>query len=388
MRRCIFFLLLTPVLFQTGCASFSRQGGAVTVLPESIISPADLPCDRAPRYFSENRGKLVSHSHSDSSRIPADYPIWELQNRDRLPIGFSTFIEKEVCTDSTCKRVKVWLFWDRVGNYTGLSTPCSQPLTKSDHTAFDREDYEQLDLILKDTSSVLRRLEYRDLTGNDPGAVSPGNSSASGIDGISGATSPALHDVVVKDAVYTCYTLWHTLYGHYSPQIRSIVSNRANRLFLRQLFQSGVPSYQAWAIQYVSGKSPGYPEFTKTICRLIETSSPDIVTLALGYFTKDNMNGNTLKLLTGTIKNIDADTQSEVLEKLAETEALETKAVAALLKMYETGVIDVTLLHSVYMLVRPVHLRDDSVLSILNRLMLSENNYIKNLTRRLLQPAN
>ncbi len=387
MRRCIFFLLLIPVLLQTGCASFSRQGGAVTVLPESIISPTDLPCDQAPGYFNENRRNLISHPHSDNSRIPADYPIWELQNRNRLPIGFSTFIEKEVCTDSTCKRVKVWLFWDKVGNYTGLSIPCNQPLTKSDHAAFDREDYERLDLILKDTSSILRRLEYRDLTGNDPGSVNPGNSFASGIDGISGATSPALHDVVVKDAVYTCYTLWHTLYGYYYPQIQSILNNRANRLFLRQLFQSGIPSHQAWAIQYVSKKNLSNPEFTKTMCRLVETSSPEIVTLALGYFTKDNMKGNTLKLLTGTMKNIAADTQSEVLEKLAETEVLETKAVAVLLKMYETGVIDVTLLHSVYTLVRPQHLKDEQVLSVLNRLRMSNNRYIRNLTDQLLRPA-
>ncbi len=357
MHRCIFFLLLIPVLLQTGCASLSRQGRPTAVLPESAVSAEDLPCDtaQAPGYFSKNRGKLIPHSSTGPYRTPAGYPVWELQNGNRFPVGFSTFIEKEVCTDSVCKRVKAWLFWDRVGNYLGLSTPCSQPLTKSDHTTFDQEDYEQLDLILKDTSSVLRRLEYRDLTSIDPGSEYPGNLPASGIDAISGATSPALQDVVVKDAVYTCYTLWHTVHGYYYPQIQAILDIRTNRLFLKQLFRSGVPSHQAWALRYVSEK---------------------------------NMNRKTIRLLISAMKDTGTNTQSEILEKLAGAETLETRAVTTLLKMYETGAIDVTLLHSVYTLVRPPHLRDDRVLFILNRLMLSENNYIKNMTRQLLLPDN
>ncbi len=91
-----------------------------------------------------------------------------------------------------------------------------EPLTKSDHTPFEPQDYIRLDEILRDTVSILKDLQYEELVIEDTSQLSVDDKSKKKlfeVDGYSSATLPSLKEYVVKDAVFTCYTLWHTVYG-------------------------------------------------------------------------------------------------------------------------------------------------------------------------------
>ena len=100
--------------------------------------------------------------------------------------------------------IRLWIFWDGAGNYLGHQLHADKPLTKSDHTKFEATDYLKLDNILKDTTSVLKRLKQEQLI------IMPDKPELLKVDGYTAPTQPTLAEVVVKGAVYTCHTLWHT----------------------------------------------------------------------------------------------------------------------------------------------------------------------------------
>jgi hypothetical protein len=129
--------------------------------------------------------------------------LFELQNENGLPIWFGRHIFKDVCISGECKMIRLWLFWDGAGNYLGLQIPEQEPLTKSDHTPFEPEDYDKLEDILRDTASILKDLKPEDLI-IVPDTIDA--YKAYEVDGYTAATQPALAEVMVKDAVYTCHT--------------------------------------------------------------------------------------------------------------------------------------------------------------------------------------
>jgi hypothetical protein len=188
------YYLLFPVVF--GMLLF---GGFSPPFPE-----------RPQTGFWTMEGTLVTHFFEETTDSLSGPELFELQNEDGLPIWFGRHIFKDVCISGECKMIRLWLFWDGAGNYLGMQIPEEEPLTKSDHTEFEPEDYEKLGNILRDTASVLKGLKPEDLI-IVPDSIDP--YKAYEVDGYTAATQPALAEVVVKDAVYTCHTLWHTVYG-------------------------------------------------------------------------------------------------------------------------------------------------------------------------------
>ncbi|MCR4335344.1 MAG: hypothetical protein NUV57_02285, partial [archaeon] len=65
---------------------------------------------------------------------------------------------------------------------------------------------------------------------------------------------------MIKDAVYTCHTLWHTVYGPSQDAIHEILKNKLNEQFIVSMFNSQNPAYILWAIQRIEE----YPEFHET----------------------------------------------------------------------------------------------------------------------------
>lgn len=50
-----------------------------------------------------------------------------------------------------------------------FQVPEQEPLTKSDHTPFEPEDYEKLEGILRDTASILKDLKQEELFNSQTG---------------------------------------------------------------------------------------------------------------------------------------------------------------------------------------------------------------------------
>jgi hypothetical protein len=170
-----------------------------------------------------------------------------------MPLWFSRDFFMNVCLDGLCRMVQVRIYWTGAATYLGLKSPENDPLTKADHSKFRPEDYKKLDQILLDSVSILRSLRIEDLT------IKPEIKSKDLIDGHSGATEPSISGYVVKDAVYTCYTLWHTVYGPTWERIKSILEQRTDMNDLRLVFKHDNNQCILWAIDFIK-KHPQYHE--------------------------------------------------------------------------------------------------------------------------------
>jgi hypothetical protein len=233
-------------------------------------------------YWSMN-GVLIEHEFNDSLDLLSDQVIFELQDKNGLPVWFGRYIFKDVCILGQCRMVSIWLFWDGAGNYLGIQLLDDEPLTKSDHTEFELEDYAKLESILKNPNSILKDKNSEDLT------LKPESDNPFEVDGYSGATQPALAEVVVEDAVYTCHTLWHTVYGPTRDKIKEILEERVDEDYLSLMLESGNPDFVIWGIRSIKQFPRYHDSFYHFIVEEIKSDYDRLYEEAIGYFGPDKM---------------------------------------------------------------------------------------------------
>jgi hypothetical protein len=334
--------------------------------------------------FWAMEGTLVTHHFEEKTDSLSGPELFELQDENGLPIWFGRHIFKDVCISGECKMIRLWLFWDGAGNYLGLQTPEEEPLTKSDHTPFEPEDYEKLEYILHDPTSVLKDLKPEDLI------IVPDTIDlykAYEVDGYTAATQPALTEVVVKDAVYTCYTLWHTVYGPPKNAIDKILEQRLNEEFLTKMFASENPSYASWAIKTIQ-KHPEYHEaFYPTIIELIKSGSSDLSKQAMDYFQPGLLADTSIQhQLVEVMTEAEMNVKYEILWKYIAYGNTNETVVLDLLRMFNDQNIGVGAYNLILRLVKPEYLKEnEEIAQIIHHLSEHENGYVRNLTRKLIE---
>src|SRR5690554_3985673 len=246
--------------------------------------------DRPQTRFWAMEGTLVTHHFEEKTDSLSGPELFELQDENGLPIWFGRHIFKDVCISGECKMVRLWLFWDGAGNYLGMQVPEQEPLTKSDHTPFEKEDYEKLNDILRDTVSILKTLKQEDLI------IVPDSIDPYEVDGYTAETQPTLAEVVVKDAVYSCHTLWHTVYGPVQTEIFKIMDNRLSNDFLEKIFQSKKPEFISWAIENIQNHPEFHAGFYPEIMEYISSGNAALANQALGYFRSELLADTTIQL--------------------------------------------------------------------------------------------
>jgi hypothetical protein len=224
----------------------------VLILP--LLGLSDMQPEKPRIGFWAMEGTLVTHYFEDKTDSLSGPELFELQDENGIPVWFGRHIFKDVCISGVCNMIRLWLFWDGAGNYLGMQIPEDEPLTKSDHSDFEPADYRKLETILRDTASILRNLNQEDLI-IVPDTINP--YEAYEVDGYTAATQPAIAEVVVKDAVYSCHTLWHTVYGPVQDTIHQILKKRINEEFLAKMLAGNKTEYTIWAIKSLSD----YPEY-------------------------------------------------------------------------------------------------------------------------------
>lgn len=326
-------------------------------------------------------GVHYSHAIEDDDIYSGKW-VYELRDDREIPIWFARYIHKEVCATGSCKMVRIWLFWDGAGEYLGTQIVPEDPLTKQDHVEFDPEDYTKLDEILKDTASILREYSYDGLSKvlEEPGeqAIDPT------VDAISGATPPSLATAVVKDAVYTCHTLWHTVYGATRSFIHKKLNERVDMPFIEKFFDSGNPSYQSWAI----GKAKENTKFGKHqyVIDLIGHNNTYLSKKAIDYFDPETLHPDEVKrALVAKIPSLNQSDQNLVLWKLSKTAGMPTEITISLLDLFLENRLGKGALVLIYNLVRPNDLEDDKLIAQLTKISASGNAYWHSLTEKLLQ---
>jgi hypothetical protein len=345
--------------------------------------------DRPQTGFWAMEGTLVTHYFEDKTDSLSGPELFELQDENGLPIWFGRHIFKDVCISGECKMIRLWLFWDGAGNYLGIQVPEQEPLTKSDHTPFEPEDYEKLEGILRDTASILKDLTQEDLI-VVPDTIDP--YLAYEVDGYTAATQPALAEVVVKDAVYSCHTLWHTVYGPVQSEIFKVLENRLSTDFLKKIFQSKKPEFISWAIESIKNHPEFHAGFYPEIMAYISSENAALANQALAYFRPELLADTTIQLQLVQVmedENTDMSINYEILWKLIGSGDVHPKAVLNLLELFAGQKIGVGAYNLILRLVSPEHIREnEQIAQLLTQLSENENGYVRNLTKRALNEKN
>ncbi len=338
-------------------------------------------------YLSMDGDRMV-HTIQDSIDTLSDHKIIELQDSAKTSVCFARQFYKTVCYSGVCKMVRIWIIWDGVGNYRGYQLNEGEVLTKTDHTEFTHQDYLKLHEVLKDSTSVLKNLKQEELV-----IPSEKESENTDVDGYSGATKPALNEVVIKGAVYTCHTLWHTVYGTTQKEIISIIENRIDADYLSRLLNSGNEKYEIWAIRFIASHRKYQDTFDQKIVDKTDSDFPEVAMVALSYFHSDKLfQTNIQEALVSKMPNWKASQKNDLLWWLYEvknTHKIQDYIILKLLELYNYKDISVASLNLIYQLIEKDQLiNNPKLVAEINKIKNSDDRYVNNLTKKFLEKIN
>jgi len=332
--------------------------------------------------FERMEGTRYVHPVIDRSDSLSAREIVELRDSEGIPVWFGRDIFKNVCLTGECRMVRLRIYWNGAANYLGIKINENEPLTKTDHSVFSQEDYQKLDRILADSLSMLKRLVMKDLT------VERKNESKYRVDGITGATQPTIFESVVRNAVYTTYTLWHTVYGPTRDLIRSILDEPANKEYLQRLFARQNPLYLIWTIDYIARHPQYHSIFYPEIIKCIKSNDYELFQKSVGYFTPASLTNesvqNDLAMVAGEPSVLN---RYEILRKFSALPHISDDAILIFLEHYEKQKISAGLLGYVLDLVRTENLKNDLIGKKLKKLSRDKNLYVRNLAKEKLSGA-
>lgn len=324
-------------------------------------------------------GERICHTFKDVSDKSSDQQILELQDERGMPLWFGRYFYKDVCVSGKCQMICLWIFWDGAGNYLGIQVLEDEPLTKSDHTVFAPQDYRKLDEILSDRSSVLGNLKQEDLVVIPDSIDNPYE-----LDGYTAATQPALSELIVKDAVYTCYTLWHTVYGSTRHEIIRLLDERTDVDFLKKMLASRQPGKIIWAIEAVE-KHPKYHEaFYPRFIELMKWDDELVAGRALDYFRHNKLDNDSVQnRLVEAMPFLSARTNVELIWQLVEQGTVSEETFGKLIQFVADGKLKVTALNLVYQLFQADFLKNEQIKTTINSFLNGEDAYVRRLTKNL-----
>jgi hypothetical protein len=205
------------------------------------------------KFISGNAGqpqsKILIHSlETDSIR----YDLWLLSGENGLPEQYHAEIFTPVCYSDKCYPVFIDFYWDLLGNFKNYQMPPGKTLTKNDHEEFKPEEYQKMQEILANASSMLGEYKAEELV------VEQREEMAHGVDAVTGATLKTLQNEVISGAVYSCYTLWHIAHGEITQLTRQHTANIKDPGMIIRFLKSNNHHYQYWAIDEVleAGEQP------------------------------------------------------------------------------------------------------------------------------------
>ena len=331
-----------------------------------------------PKGFEGLKGTLLTHTITDKSDSLSLQVINEFRDEKGVSLWFSRDFHKIVCLTGKCRMVRVRIYWSGGATYLGLQSPGNDPLTKTDHSEFKSEDYQKLDRILSDSLSLLKGLKIEDLT------IKSENINNQ-TDAHSGATQPSLSEYVVKDAVYTCYTLWHTVYGTTREKIRIILDQRTDKDYLRLVFDRKEPVYSCWAIDFVKRHPQYHSAYYREIMNLIKSENDIVSQKALLYFTAAILSETDIqKELAILIEEVPAQKKFGIIMNFLSLSHVSNEAILIMLEQFENQKISAGMLSYVCKLIHPENLEDTRIVTKIKSISNDKNLYVRNMTQILL----
>lgn len=339
--------------------------------------------------FFKMEGVTVTHLLENSKDSLSDNKLIELQDQNGLTVWFGRYFFKDICTTGICRMVRLWIFWDGTGHYLGIQLDENDPLTKSDHTPFGLQDYTRLDEIMADTVSILKDLRYEDLTVEQK--VDKEEKGIFEVDGYSSATAPSLKEYVVDDAVFTCYTLWHTVYGETKTYIDGLLQERINPGYIEHLM-NGDSNQQLFALENIRQQNKYFPEFESRILDFITSENKDIAEKGISLITPEYLTDlKKQPRFVGLIKDARPAVKYEIIYKMQLVDDVSPDAIILLLDLFYAGDISQGALNHIFRIIEKQMATDKSIRenkSIqkrLEKLASQPDPYISRLTRNFIE---
>jgi len=328
------------------------------------------------RDFLGMKGIRVVHPFADADDSLSVKEMVELCGEDGVPVWFGRNVRKIVCLTGECQIARVWLFWNGVGDYLGFQLHNNEPLTKTNHIEFSIDDYKKLNSILSDSAAVLKGITSEELTKEEINK---------NLDVHSGATRLSYKKYLVEDAAYTCYALWHTVYGFTRTKIKHMFEQRIDSGFLLLLLDGNNIEYKRRAIEYIA-ENPQYQHlFNPDILSMLTNDDEETAQLALNYLSPEIVTNSSVKqILFSSFDEMNVHRRFQFVWKLSQMKQLDDKMILFLLKKFEQREISASLLVYVYKSIEPENLKNREILRKLKSLSKHQNPFVRNLTQRLL----
>ena len=301
--------------------------------------------------------------------------IYELRDRSGLTKWYGQEVFTEVCMSKECKPIRIWLFWNGLGDYLGFQLNETEQLTKMDHEPFTQDDYQQLDRILSNERSYFQHLESSDLAPDTLRLV----------DGYTGATLPDLSSQSVAGAVYTCFTLWQIVYGPVREIVRQLFAGRIDNAYIEQLFASNNPAYLEEALDLMAIYPSFQKQFAGKIIAVIKSSREEVALKALRDFESDLLADKSLQLqLVANLGTVSSLMRAEIIWKLSGAKAVDVVVVSELLNSFLKDETEVNELRLTYQMINHEMINDPRILHRVTDLARHENAYVRRITNALL----
>lgn len=309
----------------------------------------------------------------------SDDSLFLVKNQDNTPLYYFKPITTEVCFDQECRLLSIIVFWNITGRYLGFELPAGEFLSKRDHEPFFNDEYERLNDLLADPTLPLGGVSFTELLARP-------KMDTDSIDGITGATTPALSQVVVKGAAYTTYTLWNIVYGPTRDLVMNLTEKQLSPNLITLILQSPDPYDKDWALNSLSEKVTLNPSLTATLLALIAGEDFFLSAAAIHALKPTHLEQESLQLALFSIyPKAKQSIKSLLIGKLMHAPTLHSEVSAGFRKILQQ--LNGKQLGDILKLFAKHSINDLDTLQAVAEILKNENNYISGQAYRFLQKA-
>ncbi|MFT6810299.1 MAG: hypothetical protein ACJA01_003542 [Saprospiraceae bacterium] len=188
--------------------------------------------------------------------------LFLVKTQHDIPLHYFKNITTEVCFDGECRLLTITVYWNITGRYLGFELPIGEFLSKYEHEPFSNDEYERLNDLLADSNLPLGQISFEKLI--EVPATMPDS-----VDGISGATTASVAQMVVKGAAYSTYTLWNIVHGTTQDYVVRLTEEQLTPDLIDLILKSPDISDRVWALKRIPHKTALNPKLTTALLDII-----------------------------------------------------------------------------------------------------------------------
>ena len=266
-----------------------KTGGQlhISLLLVVLLCLSGCAQETPPSDSSELEYEVVLHHPGNLSKAPQTYTLHQIRNSKGFPTGYRMVVDSVVCMEKNCEVISVTMFWDALGGYQRYELKKGEVLEKGvlagkgktrpasyKGAAFTDADYQKLDRILNDGSSILSTQKLSDMS------VARDKND---IDAVTSATPKAMKNAVVQGASLTCFQLWHWANGDIVEVAKELTHSSCSEEMLHSFLRSDKPRFVLFALEHLKRHKLLSPSVVKEVGKVVRSGDSDMVDSGLAY---------------------------------------------------------------------------------------------------------